>query len=144
MDFREYSTAILRNNGFKITKTRCCVLDVLAKSGSSLNAYEIAARAKKMKVKIDTSTVYRILEAYKKLGLVHFVKEQNGYLACKEFNCRNEKHCHHQFVCKKCKSVREIHFDDTDFIKSIKAKMPNFQIQNHYFEFLGQCAVCKK
>lgn len=144
MKYTNYAIESLKGNGLKITKTRCCVLEILALSKRSLNAYEISAQAKKMKVKIDTSTVYRILQTYQKLGLVHFVKEQNGYLACKEFACHEKKHCHHQFVCKKCHKVQEIHLDDTAFIRSIKAKTPGLEIQNHYFEFLGQCAACNK
>lgn len=144
MNFREYSINKLKENGFKITSSRCCVLDILAKSKKSLNAYDIAAESKKMKTPIDTSTAYRILAAFQKLGLVHFIKEQNGYLCCKDFECKKEQHCHHQLVCEKCHKVEEIHLDDTDFIKSIRAKNPNFKIQNHYFEFLGKCATCNK
>jgi Fe2+ or Zn2+ uptake regulation protein len=144
MNFKEFAVNKLKENGLKITNARCCVLDILGKSKKSLNAYEIAALSKKMKLSIDTSTVYRILEAYQKLGLIHFVKEQNGYLCCKDFECNKQKHCHHQLVCEKCHKVEEIHLDDTDFLKSIRAKNPKFQIQNHYFEFLGKCSSCNK
>ena len=144
MTFKEHSITELKDNGFKITNSRCCVLDVLAKSKRSLNAYEIAAQSEKNQVKIDTSTVYRILKTFQKLGLIHFVKEQNGYLCCQDFDCGKKQHCHHQLVCEKCHKVEEIHLDDTDFIKSIRAKNPNFRIQNHYFEFLGKCASCNK
>ena len=144
MNFKEYAISKLKKNGLKITNSRCCVLDILAKTKCSLNAYEISAEAKKMKIKIDTSTVYRILEAFQKLGLIHFLKEQNGYLCCQDFECDKAQHCHHQLVCEKCHKVEEIHLDDTDFIKSIRAKNPKFKIQNHYFEFLGQCASCNK
>lgn len=144
MNFKEHAIAKLKENGFKITNPRCCVLDILGKSKSSLDAYEIAAQSEKMKVKIDTSTVYRILATFQKLGLIHFVKEQNGYLCCKDFECNKHQHCHHQLVCEKCHKVEEIHLDDTDFLKSIRAKNPAFKIQNHYFEFLGKCAACNK
>lgn len=144
MNYKDHSIKILKDNGFKITKTRCCVLEILANTKNSLNAYEISDKAKKLKLNINTSTVYRILEAYQKLGLVHFNKEQNGYLACREFSCHEKKHCHHQFVCKTCHKVEEIHLDDTSFIKSIKAKIPANNIENHYFEFFGQCATCNK
>ncbi len=142
MNYKDHALKILKENTMKITATRCVVLDILAKSRQSLNAYEISALAKKLKMKINTSTVYRILESFQKLNLVHFNKEQNGYLACQELNCHEKTHCHHQFVCKTCHKVEEIHLDDIDFIKSIRTKNPKFQIQNHYFEFFGQCASC--
>jgi len=144
MNFKSHATTKLKESGYKITDTRCCVLDILENAKKSLNAYEIADKAKKMKIKIDTSTVYRILETLQKLELIHFVKEQNGYLCCKDFECKSKQHCHHQLVCEKCHKVEEIHLDDTDFLKAIRVKNPKFKIQNHYFEFLGRCASCNK
>ena len=122
MNFKEYAISKLKKNGLKITNTRCCVLEILSKSKKSLNAYEIAAQSKKVKIPLDTSTAYRILATFQKLGLVHFIKEQNGYLCCQDFECDKVAHCHHQLVCKKCHKVEEIHLDDTAFIKSIRRK----------------------
>lgn len=144
MKYKDFALERLKKNGLRITKARCCVLNILNLCKHGLNAYEITEKAKKCKVKIDTSTVYRILEAFQKLGLVHFVKEQNGYLACKELKCCEKKHCHHQFVCQKCHKVQEIHLDDSAFIKSVKNKIPALNIQNHYFEFFGKCSTCDK
>ncbi len=142
MNYTEFATNKLKDNGFKITKTRKFVIDALAKTAKPLNAYQISKIVSRSGEKIDTVTVYRILEVFKKLGLVHFIKETQGFMPCQEFGCVEHDHCHHQFVCKKCEKVQEVHIEDKDFLRQVRSKLKGGKIDGHYFEFLGYCTKC--
>lgn len=144
MLFKEHAIKALKEEGLRITNARTAVLDILNHAVKSLNAYEISDLCEKEGVKADVSTVYRILDVYKRLNLVHFVKETRGYLSCKKISCSDKEHCHHQFVCDKCKEIKEIHVNDSAFMEVLKAQFKKLKIQNHYFEFSGWCENCNK
>jgi Fe2+ or Zn2+ uptake regulation protein len=139
MNFTQFATNELEKAKYRITQPRLKVLEILAKAKNPLNAYEIAVSFKNYKM--DVSTVYRILEVYRKLGLVHFIKGQ-GFTACKDWECNDKNHCHHQFVCKKCDNVTEVHLEDKDFLETLKTKLAGFSLEDHYFEFSGLCKNC--
>lgn len=141
MTLTDYAGKVLKEGGYRLTSTRLAVVKRLATTKKPLSAYEIAQKIRAGKENIDTVTVYRILEVYEKLGLVH--KTRQGYMPCGEFKCQEPEHCHHQFVCEKCHKAQEIHFSDRDFVAELGRKFSNLLIQSHYFEFSGFCAKCK-
>ncbi|MEK7672885.1 MAG: Fur family transcriptional regulator [Patescibacteria group bacterium] len=134
-------TEVLQKAGYRVTEPRLKVLEILGESKKPLNAYEIC---EKTKSNLDVSTVYRILEVFKKLKVLHFVKDKKGYILCQESECKNDKHCHHQFVCQKCEETTEMHLDDQEFLKSIEDKFKDVLFASHYFEFSGVCGNCRK
>ena len=142
MRYQQHAIEQLKKKKYRITKPRQAVLEILETVKKPLNAYEIAEVAQKNGIHIDVSTVYRILEVYQELHLAHYVKDKQGYLGCKDWNCSNNKHCHHQFVCKSCENVVEIHVDDRSFIQKIQEKFCDLKIEGHYLELSGLCESC--
>ncbi|MBI4232232.1 transcriptional repressor [Candidatus Peregrinibacteria bacterium] len=142
MDFSNHANQVIKEKGYRLTKQKELVLKTLSQTSTPLNAYEIASKIKDLGHKIDTSTVYRILEVYKSIKLIHYSKEANGYTLCHKSECSNKKHCHHQFICKKCNKVEEVHLDDEKFIKKFQRQFKDLLVQDHYFEFLGLCNSC--
>lgn len=142
MTYQEFALKQLKKEKYRITKPRQAVLDTLESTHKPLNAYEIANAIKKNGTDIDVSTVYRILDVYQKLKLAHFIKDKQGYLGCKDWTCRNENHCHHQFVCTSCENVVEMHIDDHEFLQNIQKKFRELRIDKHYLEFSGMCKQC--
>lgn len=140
MNYLEFSKKVLRDAGFRFTQQRKVVLQLLADSQKSLNAYQIAEKSGALNFSIDVSTVYRILAAFEELNLVHQVGK--GYLACKDFACTNQRHCHHQFLCIKCEKVTEFHVDDSSLMKKIQEKLGNVKFSNHLLEVSGICNQC--
>ena len=137
MQFEEDAKSILKSKGFRFTKQRELTLKTLATANKPINAYKLAET-----VGIDTVTAYRILDVYLQLGLIH--KTANGFTACREFQCSNQSHCHHQFICTKCERIEELHLEDKDFIKQLSKNNPKVTIQSHHFEFTGLCNSCLK
>ena len=139
MDYQDYSIGVLKGAGYRITDPRRLVLMALSEASGPMNAYDIE---RKTDGALDVSTAYRILEVFQQLKLVHFVKDLQGYIACKNFGCKNLSHCHHQFVCKSCDGVSEVYIDDHKMIEDLKQKMADFKIDDHYLEFSGTCSQC--
>lgn len=141
MDFVVYGKDMLVKNGYRITAARLFVLERLQVCGSSLNAYTIAKLSEKSGKRIDVSTVYRILEVFQQLGLVHYVATDSGYIACK--HCDHKKDiCHHQFICSVCKITLELNFKDNKFLQEIQNRYPDLVFDRHSFEFQGLCGNC--
>lgn len=131
---------ILKDNGYKLTRSRDQILEVLLASDSPMNPYEIVESAKSKDINLDVVTVYRALKVLKELEIVHFLKGESKYLICEE-PC--EDHCHHQFICDDCGQVDDLHLNDSNLIESISNSYPALTIKSHYFEFSGICNKCK-
>jgi len=143
MKYVEYAEGILKNNANRITKPRLLILEAMSNAKVPQNAYDIATTICENGEKIDVTTVYRFLEICREIGLVHFVQQSQGYMPCEDFVCEQQKHCHHQFVCKSCETVSEIHFDDVSFLKSLQKQFKGFFIENHSLELSGLCSACR-
>ncbi len=141
MEFLDFALKKLSEAGYRLTNQRKLVLAELTAEAKPVNAYVIAERVSAKGEKVDVSTVYRMLAVFQELGLVHLV--QQGFVRCIEFECENDKHCHHHFVCKDCGDASELHVEDKKFINELRKKFLNLEIQEHHFEFLGLCGNCK-
>lgn len=117
------------------------VLDILNEIKKPLNPYEIVKKSKNNT--LDVSTVYRVLEVFKSLKIVHFIKDVQGFIPCQDYHCNNSNHCHHQFICTKCSSVEEFHIEDSSYIDALKDKLPGAKIEQHYLELSGLCSNCQ-
>lgn len=132
----------LKQHGYRLTKPRKLVVKALKGTKVPLNAYQIQEKIQKEGDSIDVVTVYRILEVFEDLKMIHR-HSKGGFLPCKTPDCEDEDHCHHQFTCDKCHEVTEIHVEDDAFIERLNNKFKSINIQSHHFEFEGICAKCK-
>ncbi len=92
----------IKDKGLKVTTARVKVLDVLQPDGLALSHMELEP----MLGKIDRITLYRILNDFEEVGLVHKVIDIDGvtrFALCKH-NCtthhHNDNHLH--FNCTAC------------------------------------------
>lgn len=133
----------IKNSGFKITKQRRMVVELLAKSDKALSPYDMRNILKQQKIKADVVTIYRILETLEKLSLAHKVLAFNGYIHCntEEFG-DNKTSCHHYLICKKCRKIDEIEGENISKLEQKIELEKKFHIDSHYLEFLGLCSEC--
>lgn len=140
----EKALKILKESNFRITKPRQLVIELLDKSKEALSAYEIK---NKLGNKVDTVSIYRIIECLEEKKLVHRVLSTNKIMKCQlkheeECNKHQEHHCHHLLICQKCNSIEEVHCAGvTSIIKKLE-KDSKFKIKNHNIEFYGTCNDC--
>lgn len=138
MAFLEDSVQLLKDRGYKITKPRLAVLDVLSKAELSLSAYDIEERIPK-NIPTNVVTVYRVLNVFEELGIVHRIHTKEGYVRC-DFELQHG--CHYFAVCDKCGRTDEFLYDDPCLLKKIVPKNLPFKNLKHITEVSGICNNC--
>ncbi len=88
-----------------LTPTRAIVFKTLSKHIKPKSAYDLQKEINNIKDnKLNISTIYRVLEFWIKLGLVHKLPSINKYLLCVS---PHEKHTHMLNFCTRCEKVIE-------------------------------------
>ncbi len=90
-------------NNKSLTPTRTLVYNILSKFDRPISAYEIQKHINKTN-KLNISTIYRVLEFFMKLGLIHKLATINKFMLCVK---PHEKHIHMINLCTKCENVIE-------------------------------------
>ena len=145
--YTELALEILKEKGFRITKPRQFVIELLDRAILPLSSYEIKDILAKDGQKIDTVSVYRILECLEENKLIHRVLTNGKVKKCSlepEDQCRlpQSEHCHHLLICEYCQTIEEIHCPGTAMLVREVEKYSSFQIKSHNMEFLGLCSKC--
>lgn len=107
MIFLEYAKKILRKNNQKLTTTRLWLLRELGNEKKVVTPYEILH--KKHETNIDITTIYRNLELFELLGLIHKISSLGWYIACNHYH---ECESHDLIVCKNCNKIQETHIPE--------------------------------
>ena len=88
-----------------LTPSRSLIIKTLAKYMKPKSAYDLQNEINKNnKKKLNISTIYRVLEFWINIGLVHKIAAINKYTVCLT---PNEKHTHMLNFCTKCEKVVE-------------------------------------
>jgi Fur family zinc uptake transcriptional regulator len=80
MDYIQNAVQILKENSFKITKSRLDILDILSNSDKVLSFNDIVNNYPEKN--LDNITVYRFLQILEKLHLAKKIHSLNGYISC--------------------------------------------------------------
>jgi Fur family peroxide stress response transcriptional regulator len=128
---------ILKEKGIKLTTQRLEVFSILKKDKCHLTAEEIFEKIKKKFPIISFATVYSILEALRKQGLVEEIRIMPEK-AC--FEVRMD--LHHHFYCKKCKKILDV---DIPLCATLdKREVGGNLIEECKGYFYGVCRECRK
>ncbi|MBF86911.1 MAG: transcriptional repressor [Pelagibacterales bacterium] len=87
-----------------ITPNRASILDLLIKNNKPLAAYELKEMLKDNNKGLNISTIYRVLDFWIKMKVVHKLSILNKYVLCSN---PDEVHTHITNICTKCSSVVE-------------------------------------
>ncbi len=132
----EHLKQILIENSYHVTGARLATFQLLA-SPEPQSINEILAKAGD---RVDRVSVYRNIELFEKLGIVHRI--YIGWKYKLELSDQFIAH-HHHLVCLGCGKVIDIedekHIDE--FIQTVAAKV-GFQPRSHQFEVDGYCKEC--
>lgn len=128
--------AILRQNGHQITKARENLFTAL----QFPDPQTIQEILQKSKGKIDRVSVYRNIELFEKLGIVHRVYIGWKY---KIELTDNFTHHHHHLTCLNCGKIIDIADEQhiNEFIKRVTHEF-GFTPRRHQFEIDGYCRDC--
>ncbi len=129
---------VLRDKGFRITKARDTTFKLLI-SPEPQTLGQIQAKAGST---VDRVSVYRNIELFEKLGIVHRIYV--GWKYKLELSDQFIAH-HHHLSCLGCGKVvdieDEMHIDV--FVKKVSEKF-GFMPRRHQFEIDGYCTMCLK
>ncbi|MFN8672557.1 MAG: Fur family transcriptional regulator [Candidatus Sericytochromatia bacterium] len=146
-DYPKLALELLKKKGFRQTKPREMVLNVLDESEISLSPYDIVDYVKNKGEKADVVSVYRILQAFEENGIVHRVLSSGKYRKCHLSSDMahhdHSTHCHHNLVCQKCGKIEEINCQGMSLIEQVITSTSAFKIENHALEFYGTCGACQ-
>jgi Fe2+ or Zn2+ uptake regulation protein len=132
--------AQLKNNGYKLTGPRYCVIEILAHSKKALTANEIYSQAQQRYPTIGLVSVYRALEKLELLDLIQRVHQKDK---CQAFIAASHGH-EHLLVCQTCGRVSFFQGDDLNVLVDLVEKTTGYLVQDHWLQLIGICKECQK
>ncbi|MBN1314533.1 MAG: transcriptional repressor [Anaerolineales bacterium] len=131
---------IIRNAGYRLTKSRLAVLQVLAEVGSYADAATIYYLGRDILPHLGRVSVYRTLELLCELGLARKVHSPDG---CHSFG-RADSLEGHYLVCQQCGLITEFPCYGLDELLETVALQSGYTIRDHMLQLEGICPECQR
>jgi Fe2+ or Zn2+ uptake regulation protein len=129
----------LRAQGYKATKPRKLVLEVLEETKRPLSPYDIQGILRARDKYLNHVTIYRILDLLCRLNLAHKVLSNGGFVKC---SLDAMGGCHRFMVCQRCTAIQEFTDQALCQKESKLAENLGFHTEHHLSEFSGLCTQC--
>ncbi len=131
-------TEIVKSAGKSLTKQRCVIIETLAANKLPMSAYELRDQIKITEQNLNISTVYRVLDFWISLGLIHKIESANRFMVC------SDEHQHQFHViqhCTRCENVVE----SCELASQTKMQLSHeFRaLENQVIEIKGICLECE-
>jgi Fur family ferric uptake transcriptional regulator len=130
----------LQERGFRLTRARMTVLQVLAGSSEHLKVAEVHRRAREIDRRVGLASVYRTMELLSRLRLVKHVHVEHRH---RHYARITERHGHH-LVCNGCGLVVEFSDCQLERLTRTLTRRTKFRIEGHCMDFFGQCQDCSR
>ncbi len=130
----------LKNKGYKVTKIRTGIIDILYSTQKPLTTTEIKSALEQRGLKPNKTTIYREISALKSEDIIHEILHGDAkvhYKICPSYN-------HIHLVCVKCHSVDEIKIGSLSRYNKIALKQKGFEGVGYGIELFGICKKCKQ
>lgn len=129
----------LRRGGYRVTRQRRVVFDILAENeGRPLNIEDIHRLAEDRLPGIGVATVYRTLELFRDLGVVlpvHLHEDSQYY----EIDSGDR---HHHLVCNRCGAVQTLNACVLSQLLESVGEQSGFLVESHCLSLFGICEMC--
>ncbi|MBF0142271.1 MAG: transcriptional repressor [Magnetococcales bacterium] len=135
--------AVCREKGARLTRVRRQVLEILAASHRPLGAYDILEQM------VSTSpsgrrpapiTVYRVLDFFQELGMVHRLSSRNAFFLCSQGGHRQTMPF---WLCRECDTVTEASLPELEMAMPRRAAELGFSPISVQVEVEGVCPHCR-
>ncbi len=130
----------LNEHGYKLTRQRKAVVEVMTLADTRLTAAEVFAKAQHECPDLGLTTVYRTLEILEQLGAIRRVHLEDG---CEAFAPTSIEHGHY-LICANCRTTIEFEGCDLTAMLDRIARQTGFTIDQHWLELVGRCPKCQK
>lgn len=131
--------AVLKKNGYKMTRQRRAVIRVVTSGSDYLTPGSIYEKVREDHPDVGLVTVYRTLEVLNRLGLI--CKLHTGNSSC-GYTIGASEH-HHHLICNKCHQVVAVAHCGIEEIQQGLVEETGFRIDDHLLEFTGLCPACQ-
>jgi Fur family ferric uptake transcriptional regulator len=137
----EIASADLREAGYRSSKRRAAVIELLASQACVLSAAEMSELLRERGTPVGIATIYRTLELLAQRGLVHRLEMGTDPARFEAAMPTGENH-HHHVVCNRCGEVTP--FVDPDLERAIGKleKRLDHSIGAHEVVLRGGCPDC--
>lgn len=122
------------DHGERFTPLRAHIFELLVEANGPIKAYDLLELLRPERGSPKPPTVYRALEFFSRLGLVHRVEALNAYITCDH---SHEGHAAEFFICETCDTVKERHALD-----HANCRPEGFKIRHSVIEHYGLCESC--
>ena len=132
---------MLRGFGLRCTPGRKTLLDILLRQKKPLSQEQIAKKLHRRRQHLNKATIYRALETFVDLDLVHraYLQDRVWYYELSR-RC-SKKQCHPHFTCTACGSM----FCLPDVrVPLAKGLDKDFVLQRQQVRLEGLCPKCKR
>jgi Fe2+ or Zn2+ uptake regulation protein len=131
----------LRTEGFRLTRARQSIIDILSTGNVPLSLADIKKNLEKKDVKVDRATIYRevlFLKGKKMLCEIPIGGGKRGYKVCQD------NHHHHHLICVRCGKAEPVVFRKTLSSQENEiSQRKDFKVLYHLLEFYGLCEDCQ-
>jgi Fe2+ or Zn2+ uptake regulation protein len=135
----ESPSRAIKAQGYRLTRQRSLVVDILNESTEHLDAETIYQRAKERDARISLATVYRSLALLKQTGMVqeHNLGEDHGHFET------TQPSPHYHFTCQRCGRVVE--FEAPQVMEVARRLSDTLQVRVIQVQLLlrGFCCQCR-
>ena len=135
------SIRTLPTQGYKATKPRKLVLEVLEEIEKPLSPYDIQEVLGAKGKYLNHVTIYRILDLLCSLNLAHKMLSGGGFVKC---SLDPVEGCHRFMVCQDCGAIQEFADEGLCQEENVFARNLGFHTEHHLSEFSGFCSRCHK
>ena len=128
-------------HGVKLTASRRLILEILAREGRPLGAYDMIEKVAEATGKRPAPvSIYRALDFLLENSLVHRLASRNAYLACGHGH--NLQDLVVFLICEGCGTVVEATSDALRQDLATLAATTQFIPRNQVMEIVGRCRAC--
>lgn len=123
-------------HGFRLTKPRQQIFDILKNSEIPLTVGDIAKKCKN----INRTSIYRTLVIFDRLKIINtiYIGWKNYYELAEPFIPH-----HHHLYCINCQNAEPIQPKELEKLVDYIGKKYNFIVTKHHFELEGICEKCR-
>ncbi len=141
MVIRPHVSDVLREHGYRLTRPRRIVWEVLRDAGGHLTAEEIADRVEEVSTGVNLASVYRSLSLLAELDLVRESRLGEGGAARWELAHPDE---HFHLVCERCGEVTHHAGDLVEQVRDHLATGHGFVARSVDLVVSGRCVECAR
>ncbi len=128
----------LRTHGERLTVQRRMVLEILCERGDHLAVQDIQQRLERNGVDLTETTVYRILQWLKEVGVV----SQTDLGQTGTVYQLVGTHPHHHLVCLSCGAVQDVDDDAITPLRDTLRREYGFEPRIDHLAIFGLCPAC--